>query len=86
MTFGMEVAVSTVLNGLPKDIPILHFCTRSGPIDKNGARSTDNWCGHFMTASAIKRRGFNSIHIRTCNPEDDYFKKKLRFLQEQSLQ
>jgi L-fucose isomerase-like protein len=77
MTFGMEVAVSTVLNGMPKDMPILHFCTRSGPIDKDGSRSTDNWCGHFMTAAAIKRRGFNSVHIRTCNPEEEYFKEKI---------
>lgn len=77
MTFGMEVAVSTILNGLSKDIPILHFCTRSGPIDENGVRSTDSWCGHFMTASAIKRRGFKSVHINTCNPENEYFKEKI---------
>lgn len=77
MTFGMEVAVSTILNGLSKDMPILHFATRSGPIDKNGSRSTDTWCGQFMTASAIKRRGFKFIHINTCNPEEDYFKGKL---------
>lgn len=76
MTFGMEVAVSTILNGLPRDIPILHFCTRSGPIDENGSRSTDTWCGQFMTTSAIKRRGFKFIHINTCNPEDEYFKEK----------
>ena len=74
MTFGMEVAVGTVLNGLRKDMPILHFCTRSGPIDENGARSTDTWCGQFMTVSAIKRRGFAYVHARTCNPEDEYFK------------
>jgi L-fucose isomerase-like protein len=76
MTFGMEVAVGTLLNGLPKDMPVLHFATRSGPISKNGSRSTDTWCGQFMTASAIKRRGFKFLHINTCNPEDDYFKSK----------
>jgi L-fucose isomerase-like protein len=77
MTFGMEVAVGTVLNGLRKDLPILHFATRSGPIAPDGSRSTDTWCGQFMTASAIKRRGFTFIHINTCNPEDDYFKNRI---------
>ena len=77
MTFGMEVAVGTVLSGLDKTMPILHFCTRSGPIDEKGSRSTDNWCGHFMTASAIKRRGFKFVHINTCLPEDAYFKEKI---------
>lgn len=77
MTFGMEVAVGTLLNGLPKEMPILHFATRSGPISANGSRSTDTWCGQFMTASAIKRRGFTFLHIHTCNPEDDYFKGKM---------
>ena len=77
MTFGMEVAVGTVLNGLRKDMPILHFCTRSGPISSDGVRSTDNWCGQFMTVSAIKRRGFRYEHILTCNPEDDIFRDKV---------
>ena len=77
MTFGMEVAVGYILSGLPKDMPILHFSTRSGPIAPNGSRSTDTWCGQFMTASAIKRRGFTFIHINTCNPEDQYFKDKI---------
>ncbi len=53
MTFGMEVAVGTVLNGLRKDMPILHFCTKSGPYSRDGVRLTDNWCGQFMTLSAI---------------------------------
>jgi len=77
MTFGMEVAVGTILDNLPKDIPILHFCTRSGPILENGSRSTDTWCGQFMTTSSIKRRGFKFIHINTCNPEDEYFREKM---------
>lgn len=77
MTFGMEVAVGYILSGLPKDMPILHFATRSGPIAPDGSRSTDTWCGHFMTASAIKRRGFTFVHINTCNPEDAYFKEKI---------
>jgi L-fucose isomerase-like protein len=75
MTFGHEVsAVGTLVNGLSPDLPILHFCTRSGPIDEEGHRSTDNWCGQFMTTSALKRRGRKFVHIHTCNPEDDYFK------------
>ena len=53
MTFGMEVAVGTILSGLPRDMPILHFATRSGPIGSDGSRSTDTWCGQFMTVSAI---------------------------------
>jgi L-fucose isomerase-like protein len=77
MTFGMEVAVGTVLSGLPKDMPIIHFATKSGPIAPDGSRSTDTWCGQFMTASAIKRRGFTFVHINTCNPEDQYFKDKI---------
>jgi L-fucose isomerase-like protein len=77
MTFGMEVAVGTVLNSMPRNLPILHFCTRSGPINDKGSRSTDNWCGHFMTASAIKRRGFKFVHIKTCNPEDDNFSSQI---------
>ncbi len=77
MTFGMEVAVGTILNNIEKDMPILHFSTRSGPIAENGSRSTDTWCGHFMTAAAIKRRGFKFVHINTCNPEDEYFKDKI---------
>lgn len=77
MTFGMEVAVSTVLTSMRKDMPILHFCTRSGPIAANGSRSTDTWCGQFMTASAIKRRGFTFVHLTTCNPEDRVFSDKI---------
>lgn len=77
MTFGMEVAVGTFLNYMPKDIPILHFCTRSGPINDKGNRLTDTWCGQFMTASSIKRRGFKFVHVNTCNPEDQYFKDKI---------
>ena len=77
MTFGMEVAVGAILSGLPKTMPVLHFCTRSGPIGEDGSRSTDTWCGQFMTVSAIKRRGFTYIHIPTCNPEEPQFRQKL---------
>lgn len=77
MTFGMEVAVGTVLSGLPKDMPIIHFATKSGPIAPDGSRSTDTWCGQFMTSSAIKRRGFKFIHVNTCNPEDQMFIDKM---------
>jgi L-fucose isomerase-like protein len=78
MTFGHEVsAVGTLVNGLPADLPILHFCTRSGPIDNEGHRSTDNWCGQFMTTSALKRRGRKFIHIHTCEPEDESFRSSV---------
>jgi len=80
MTFGMEVAVSEVLRGLPQDIPILHFCTRSGPIEDGpwgGHRTTDTWCGQFMTTSALRRRGFRFLHVRTCNPEEPLFFQKV---------
>lgn len=77
MTFGMEVAVGSFLNYISKDIPILHFATKSGPYSNQGNRLTDTWCGQFMTASAIKRRGFKFVHIHTCNPEDQYFKDKI---------
>jgi len=77
MTFGMEVAVGAVLSGLSKTLPVLHFCTRSGPIGEDGSRSTDTWCGQFMTVSALKRRGFTYIHLLTCNPEEPEFKTKL---------
>ena len=75
MTFGHETSVGAFLSGLRKDMPIIHFCTRSGPISEQGNRSTDTWCGQFMTASAIKRRGFKFEHIRTCNPEEESFRK-----------
>lgn len=73
MNFGHETSIGTFLSGLRKDMPILHFAMRSGPISDQGNRSTDTWCGQFMTCSAIKRRGFLFEHIRTCNPEDERF-------------
>lgn len=77
MNFGMEVAVGTLLSGLSKDLPVLHFCTRSGPISAAGNRSTDTWCGQFMTVSALKRRGFTYTHIPTCNPEEPEFARRV---------
>lgn len=78
MTFGHEVAsVGTLINGLPSDMPIMHFCTRSGPIDDEGHRSTDTWCGQFMHTAALKRRGRKFVHLRTCNPEDDCFRRSV---------
>ena len=77
MTFGMEVAVGTILSGLSRETPVLHFCTRSGPSGAAGNRSTDTWCGQFMTVSAIKRRGFTYSHIPTCNPEESAFRAGL---------
>jgi len=73
MNFGLEIAVGEVLNHMRKDLPILHFCTRSGPISEEGNRSTDNWCGQFMTISSIKRRSFKFTHILTCDPEESRF-------------
>lgn len=75
MNFGMEIAVGEVLRHLDTSLPVLHFCTRSGPISEFGNRSTDNWCGQFMTVSAIKRRGFTYEHIITCDPEEEEFTK-----------
>jgi L-fucose isomerase-like protein len=77
MNFGVELAVGTVLSGLRKDMPILHLSTRSAPYAKDGVRGTDTWCGSFMAAAAIYRRGFNYTHIHTCMPEDDYFSQKI---------
>lgn len=78
MTFGHEVsAVGTVVNGLSAHLPILHFATRSGPIDDEGHRSTDTWCGQFMATAALKRRGRKFVHVRTCNPEDVYFRNSV---------
>ena len=77
MNFGMEVAVGTILNSIRKDMPILHFATRSAPYAKNGVRGTDTWCGSFMTSAAIMRRGFKFVHINTCDPEETYFAEQL---------
>lgn len=77
MNFGHETSVGTFLSGLRKDMPILHFATRSGPYSPQGNRATDTWCGQFMTCSAIKRRGFQFEHIHTCNPEDSIFWQKV---------
>jgi L-fucose isomerase-like protein len=78
MNFGMEVAVGEVLSYMRKNLPILHFCARSGPISERGNRSTDSWCGQFMTVSAIKRRGFTYSHIITCDPEEERFTKEYK--------
>lgn len=78
MTFGNETgSVGTLIGGLSPDLPILQFCTRSGPIDDEGHRSTDTWCGQFMASSALKRRGRKFVHMRTCWPEDDCFKDQV---------
>jgi len=77
MNFGHEVSVGKLLSGLRKDMPILHFATKSGPYTAQGNRATDTWCGQFMTASAIRRRGFIFEHIRTCDPEDMVFSENV---------
>lgn len=76
MNFGHETSIGAFLSGLRKDMPILHFATRSGPYSPQGNRATDTWCGQFMTCSAIKRRGFKFEHILTCQPEDALFAEK----------
>ena len=77
MDFGMEVAIGTLLNGMRKDMPILHFATRSAPYLPNGSRMTDTWCGQFMTTSSLKRRGFTFEHVLTSDPEEAYFKERM---------
>lgn len=77
MTFGMEVAVGALLSAMPKTMPILHFSTPSGPIAPDGSRSTDTWCGQFMTASAIKRRGFRFVHLLPGEPEAPAFREQI---------
>lgn len=77
MNFGHETSVGVILSGLRRDMPILHFATRSGPFTPQGNRSTDTWCGQFMTCSAIKRRGFLFEHVRTGDPEEKPFADKV---------
>lgn len=76
MNFAYELALGVILDAMPKDIPILHFSTKSGPYDPvTGRRSTDTWCGALMCNAEIKSRGFKSIHLNTCMPEDECFHK-----------
>ena len=77
MNFGLEIALGALLSKLPKDMPVLHFATRSGPFSSQGNRSTDTWCGQFMTCSALRRRGFKFEHIITCEPEESRFAEKV---------
>lgn len=77
MNFGLEIAVSALMSKMRKDMPVLHFATKSGPYSEFGNRATDTWCGQFMTCSALKRRGFTFEHIITCNPEDAIFSEKV---------
>lgn len=80
MNFGFETAIGAMLSKIRKDMPVLHFATRSGPFSPQGNRANDTWCGQFMTCSALKRRGFKFEHIITCNPEDETFASKVRDL------
>jgi L-fucose isomerase-like protein len=74
MTFGSEVsAVGVVIAGMPKGTPVLHFGTKGAPITEDGLRASDSWCGMFMIASAMKRRGIKFEHIPTCFPEEPAF-------------
>jgi hypothetical protein len=77
MNFGFETALGPILSTIDKDMPILHFATKSGDYSPQGNRATDTWCGQFMTCSAIKRRGFKFEHVITCNPEDEIFAEKV---------
>lgn len=77
MNFGLEIAIGALLSKLPKDMPVLHFATKSGAYSPQGNRSTDTWCGQFMTCSALRRRGFKFEHIITCEPEEERFAKKV---------
>ena len=77
MNFGFETAIGAMLSKIRKDMPVLHFATRSGPLSPQGNRANDTWCGQFMTCSALKRRGFKFEHIITCNPEDEIFASKV---------
>lgn len=77
MNFGFETAVGALLSKMPKEMPILHFATKSGAYSPQGNRATDTWCGQFMTCSAMKRRGFKFEHILTCNPEEQRFSDKV---------
>ena len=77
MNFGFETAIGAMLSKIRKDMPVLHFATRSGPFSPQGNRANDTWCGQFMTCSTLKRRGFKFEHIITCNPEDEIFASKV---------
>lgn len=77
MNFGFETAIGALLSKMPKDMPILHFATKSGAYSPQGNRATDTWCGQFMTCSAMKRRGFKFEHVLTCNPEEQRFSDKV---------
>lgn len=77
MNFGHETSLGPIFSSIPKDLPILHFATLSGPFSPEGNRATDTWCGQFMTCSAMKRRGLKFEHIPTCNPGDPVFAEKL---------
>lgn len=77
MNFGMETALGIVLNAMPKDLPLLHFTCKADTFKEGGVRSSDTWCGAFMANAAIKRRGWNYIHINSCWPEDEAFLNKV---------
>lgn len=77
MNFGFETALGPILSTIDREMPILHFATRSGKYSPDGNRATDTWCGQFMTCSAMKRRGLKFEHITTCDPEEPIFAEKL---------
>lgn len=77
MNFGHETSLGPILSSIDREMPILHFATKSGEYSPQGNRATDTWCGQFMTCSALKRRGLKFEHILTCNPEDAIFAQKV---------
>lgn len=77
MNFGHETSLGPILSTIDREMPILHFATRSGAYSPQGNRATDTWCGQFMTCSAMKRRGLKFEHIITCDPEEPEFAEKL---------
>lgn len=79
MTFGQEVsAVGAIIANLPKDTPVLQFATKGSPLGESGIRESDSWCGNFMIASAMKRRGIVFEHIPTCLPEEPEFRSHVQ--------
>jgi L-fucose isomerase-like protein len=76
MTFGHETsAVGGVIANLP-GVPVLHFATK-GKVNEDGTRPSDSWCGQFMIASAMTRRGIVFEHLPTCFPEEPVFAEEV---------
>ena len=66
-----------VIANLPAGTPVLQFATRGALIGKAGLRASDAWCGQFMLASALRRRGIKFAHLSTCFPEEPLFREQV---------